>query len=348
MGDRSGCGPVELAVLEAVDALTGRRQPVFCAKVVARVEERIGLGPRYGYDLLLDMGRPWTIPLRLVAVYGNYGARTFPASEPGGTRCRLSDAGALVLDAEAGRRAPVPIALINGSMYRGGSQPPLAPFAVLAALLRLLADPGVTDSEIVQIVGPPQFASGTEVSGDLAALYEGREILLCQTGRITRTAIPVPDPAPDPPAPPAGPFRLAPGRKPRKPGHLVIESLPSEVTIEAVEQAISYRVVPERALAAHLELGRDSLPIALVDDQSAVDLISINITLRPGADPGTVRERLSTIAGIAYHAPARFPAPLGSLLRSWIDRHRDENIAESLTSLENAIRRDRDREQRHR
>jgi hypothetical protein len=264
MGDRSGCGLVELAVLEAVDALTVRRpvRPVVCAKVVARIEERIGLGPRYAYDLLLDLARPWMIPVRLVAVTGSYGDRTFPAAEPEYTECRLSDAGTIVLDAEAGRQAPVPAALINGTMYRGGTQPPLEPFSVLAALRRLLEDPGVTDSEIVQTVGPPRFTTGTEVSGDLSALNQGRQIMLCQTGRIVLTGIPVPDAAPDPPARPAGPFRsvVYSGDAHRRPGHLVIESLPSEATIPDVVGEIKRQTASPRMLAAHPELGRDPCP----------------------------------------------------------------------------------------
>ena len=63
--------------------------------------------------------------------------------------------GQLVLAAEAHRVAPIPVGLINGTAYRGGTQPPLAPFANLAALRRrLLQEPDVPDREVISIVGP--------------------------------------------------------------------------------------------------------------------------------------------------------------------------------------------------
>jgi hypothetical protein len=72
------------------------------AKALAAIEERIGLGPWYAYDLLLDLARPWVIPIATVAVQGNKGDRSFPmAAGPGYTECRLSQVGQLVLMAEA-------------------------------------------------------------------------------------------------------------------------------------------------------------------------------------------------------------------------------------------------------
>jgi hypothetical protein len=37
----------------------------------------LGLVPRYGYEVLADLARPWTVPARLVAGMGNFGDRTF-------------------------------------------------------------------------------------------------------------------------------------------------------------------------------------------------------------------------------------------------------------------------------
>ena len=141
MGDRTGCGLTELAILEALSAATGGRPRahVVCTKAVAAIEERIGLGPRYGYEVLLDLARPWIVPVPTVSVVGNKGDRDFPeASGPEYTECRPSHAGQIVLDAEARRLAPVPVGVINGTTYRGGMQPPLEPLRVLAALRGLL------------------------------------------------------------------------------------------------------------------------------------------------------------------------------------------------------------------
>src|SRR5258707_7028792 len=116
VSDRTGSGLVELAVLETVGAATaGRPRPhVVCAEAVAAIQERIGLGPRYGYEVLLDMARPWIIPVPMISVVGNKGDRNLPeASAPRHTECRLTHAGQLMVDAEAHRRAPVPVGIIN-------------------------------------------------------------------------------------------------------------------------------------------------------------------------------------------------------------------------------------------
>src|SRR6266536_5363237 len=131
MGDRSGCSLVELTVLDVLDSITARRPRAYArsARALAGIEERIGLGPRYAYEVLLDLARPWVIPVRAVVAMGNIGDRSFPATAgPGYTECRPSYAGQLVLDAEAVRLAPVPLGLINGTTYRGGTQPALEPF----------------------------------------------------------------------------------------------------------------------------------------------------------------------------------------------------------------------------
>ena len=80
MSDRSGAGLVELAVLQTLEALTaGRpRAHVSSARAVAGIEERIGLGPTYGYKLLADLARPWRIQVRTVSGLGNFGSRDFP------------------------------------------------------------------------------------------------------------------------------------------------------------------------------------------------------------------------------------------------------------------------------
>jgi hypothetical protein len=60
VSDRTGCGLIELTVLETMSAAAAAspRPHVVCTKVVASVEERLGLGPRYGYDRRLP-DRDW-------------------------------------------------------------------------------------------------------------------------------------------------------------------------------------------------------------------------------------------------------------------------------------------------
>jgi hypothetical protein len=116
VSDRSGVGLVELAVLQTLEALTaGRpRAHVSSARAVAGIEERIGLGPTYGYELLADLTRPWMIPIRTVSGLGNFGDRDCPEpSEPPYTVCRQSrEIGRIVITdvpvPEAAADRPVP------------------------------------------------------------------------------------------------------------------------------------------------------------------------------------------------------------------------------------------------
>ena len=75
------------------------------------MEQRIGLAPGYAYEVLVDLVRPWTVPVRLVHGLGNYGefALDEPASHFRHTESRLSRAGEVVLAAERGDLAPVPV-----------------------------------------------------------------------------------------------------------------------------------------------------------------------------------------------------------------------------------------------
>ena len=68
---------------------------------------------------------------------------------------------------------------------------------------------------------------------------------------------------------------------------------------------------------------------------------------RKGSDPAAVRDQLATIPGMSAETACAFPAPLAGLLRSWVDDHRSEDVAACLTRLEDAIRRDRQRERRN-
>jgi hypothetical protein len=52
----------------------------------------------------------------------------------------------------------------------------------------------------------------------------------------------------------------------------------------------------------------------------------------------TARDQFAAFDGITTQAPAAYPAPLATLLRTWTDRHRGEDIAASLTRFEDAIR----------
>jgi hypothetical protein len=349
--DLSGIGPIELATLRAVDAPNARRPAHYLvsSQAVREMEAATGLGPRYAYDVLLDLARPWMINVPLIDPQGNIGDLDFPAVGPRHTECRPSGAGYVILDAEAGRIAPVPAGLINGTSYRGGTQPPLHSARLLAAIRHLLAHPRAPDRDILAIVGPPHSVADCAITGDLDDLAAGRPVTLRQTGRITRTSNPVPAHAPDPVVRP-------PGHRPKlitgtgmgfveqhsAKAHFIIESLPAGVSPSRVGQDLAQEA-SRHTWAARDGHRYDGLPIEDVADLGNSRIpVRLAITLRPGSDPDTAREQLANFEGITTQSPAAYPSPLATLLRSWTRQHHRENTASALASFENAIEHDRD------
>jgi hypothetical protein len=240
----------------------------------------------------------------------------------------------------------VPVGLINGSTYRGGTRPPLDPSGVLAALRRLLEDPGVPDGDLISLAGPPWQGTDCDLTGDLAALASGRRVVLRESGRITITSVPVPqEPTDAPPeAADAGQLAEAGDSHPSFPAHLVIESLPARTNAFEVAAEVASRASRRQWHGPHAELARrTALPVYHVDDQANGADVRILLTLYPNSDPAAVRDQLSTIPGMSADTPCAFPVPLASLLRAWVNDHRSEDLAASLTELENAIRHDRQR-----
>jgi hypothetical protein len=137
MSSRTGLGAPEVSVLAAVAELGGmpakRRRGT--TLVLEAVEREIGLAARYTYPLLQDLALPWRLHLPLLDPGGNWGSRQGdPAASARHTEVRLSEVGALALAAEREEVGPVPLGLIEGTLYRGGPVPPFAPARVLDAL----------------------------------------------------------------------------------------------------------------------------------------------------------------------------------------------------------------------
>jgi hypothetical protein len=338
-------GPVELAILQAIDARLAGRQYVTCATVLPGIEERVGLGPRYAWPALCDLARQPGIAAPVITVHGNAGDRHYSPGEPQQAECRPSRTGRLVLAAEAGALAPVPVGLINGTAYRGGTQPPLEPGRVIAALRHVLDQPGVADADLLEIAGPPYSVTGCTVTGDLDALAAGQRILLREASRITLTGNPVPE------------QDLGPGWRPGATSQerhaefvrgglaraqLLIESLPPGVSPHVVFSGLGdHQDHGHDVILAHRKRYDRTLPIAgLSDLGSEYGPVRIALTLRPGTDPDSARDRIAAAEGLSTEVPAAYPAPLAVLLRGWAGRHRGEDLAASLTRLEDAIRRD--------
>jgi hypothetical protein len=305
--ERTGLPALEVALL-ATAAHTGaegeapRRQ---CAQLLAEFDRRHGCGRRYGYPLLIDLATPWTVWLPLLDGAGNFGSPD-PDDEPADpeyTRCRLSAAGLLAVAADRGDGPPVPVGLINGSMYRGGRQPPYDPHRMIAAVLRAAQSPGLPDDELAAVAGPPAFPAGCAVAGDLAGLAAGRRTELRLTAAVTQ------------------------GRW-HEQAVLDITRLPPRTGRAEVIAAIRARArrPPPWALDRRPELLEHSwVPVREVreerDEAGSGSGSAIRCLLLPGTDPDRAAAALRETWGVSVTAEAVLPAPLPALLRSWIRRH---------------------------
>jgi hypothetical protein len=154
MGERSGVGLVECAILEALDSLGAQPGRPYRrnARVLPAVEDRIGLAPGYAYEVLL--ARPWTMPLSLIQGHGNFGSRgSDPAANPPYTESRLSAAGQV-----ARRRAETSRQYHRAYQRQrlpAGTRPPFRPRQSRPAPGQ--QRPRVTSKDLTDVIGPPYF-----------------------------------------------------------------------------------------------------------------------------------------------------------------------------------------------
>jgi DNA gyrase subunit A len=303
---------VEQSILAAMDAIRARPNSYHkkSLAVLAAVEEGIGLAPGYAYEMVLDLARPWVVPIRLVDFHGNFGGRDYDAAGPRYTECRLSPAGGLALRSERGEVPPLPIGLINGNIYAQGLRPPLDPLRAITALRRLVDKPRSPSREIVELVGPPEFLTGCDLSGDLDSFMAGRPTALRLTGRVV-----VGDDS-----------------------HLIIETLPPNARPHQVIETI-IKVDSPRWDGTFPQLGAATrLGIASIDNHSTSDdVLRLICTLRPGVDPHQAAERLRRVPGVVTEIAVAHPVPLADLLRAWVKHHQSEDLITALDSLETTL-----------
>jgi DNA gyrase subunit A len=301
VSERTGLGVVEVSVLEALDELGARpeRPYVKCARVVQLLADEHGVSPRYGYDALCALARPWLVHLRLVDFHGNFGSADEgdrPAN-PRYTEARLSTAGALALAAERRTGPRLPIGLVNGDLHVDGSSPAFSPSRVIDTILALLDDPELPDLELVERIGPPAFPTGCRVECDHAALAAALPTTLMLTARLTVEA----------------------GR--RGPA-IVVSNLPPGVGPQQISDAIAARAEghfgrlrersPERFAAL-------TLPLRDVRDESDGSVTRIVCELRTGADVAECERKLASTWGVTIRRPVQLRAPLPRLLRDLVD-----------------------------
>lgn len=92
MSDRTGLGPLEVALLEATAAVqAGSEEPVRTTDVLDECERSAGYGPSYAFPVLQDLGAWWRTHLNLFDVHGNLGTvEGDPPADAKYTEVRLS------------------------------------------------------------------------------------------------------------------------------------------------------------------------------------------------------------------------------------------------------------------
>ena len=360
MGQRSGVGVVELAILEVLDARRARPhgRAVQCEKVLAALEDEMGLDRKYAWQVLIDLTQSWKLPVPLVDGIGNFGSRgNDPPASPRYSEARLSPAGQLALAAERGQIAPVPIGMINGNTHRDGLRPPFRPATVIDAIRQVLDRPRLSGSLITGIVGPPDFITGCTVTGDLAALNAGQHAELGLHARVTvtdtahvrdremkaanpgqrqvvlsfRTGLGPPGAAP--------PLLGASSRQDPSRPVIVIDKFPPYANTDETIRSIADRAEGRDWHSRHPELGAlTRLPIRNLADRTT-SRGGYWFTCEPadGTPPEVLRDQLLKVHGVSIYITTRLPRPLPAMIRTWIRANQLEDLPGSLTALETSL-----------
>jgi hypothetical protein len=317
MGERTGLGLVEVTVLDALDEVSREPdgRPSRNARVVSVVEERIGLAPGYAYEILVDLALPWKVPVMLVRrTRGSFGGRDDddPPASFHDTEARLSPAGEVALAAERGEIAPVPIGLINGNAYRDGPRPPFRPQGIIDAIREVIRRPRVPDVEITGIIGLPDFLTGCEVTGDLAALASGAPVELTLRARIT----------------------VDEGNR-----QLLVRDIPPSVNVYWAYGNVSNQAGLYAATKEDPEGYDPGLPLEDVKPFFSHDSDLFVCTAAPGVSLEWLRDQVAQIDGVITTMQVALPRPLPDMVRQWAAAHDSEGPLASLAALEEAIHR---------
>ena len=176
MGQRSGVGLVELAILETLDARRARPggRAVRCEKLLTALEHEIDLDRDYAYQVLIDLAQSWKLPVPLIEGIGNFGSHgndRRPALATPKRDCRQSVWSCWLPSAARSRRSRRDDQRQHSP---GGHSAAVRPAAIIDAIRQVLHKPRLSGSLITGIVGPPDFITGCTVTGDLAALAAGQ------------------------------------------------------------------------------------------------------------------------------------------------------------------------------
>jgi DNA gyrase subunit A len=309
LGDRTGLGAIEGALLEALDELGAQpdRPHRKSASVLRHVYATSRIGPRFSYETVCALAARWLVHVRLIDFHGNLGGPD-DDDRPAGpryTEIRLSKAGAFAVAAERGDLPRLPIGLINGDFTAGGTSPPFEPTAVARAVQRAAADTGVTGAELIELVGPPSFPTGCSVDGDIAALVAGEATRLRLSACVSLDTN-------------------------RNSPEVVISHLPYGIGPDAVTYAIASRVNARNdsladtnpALNARLQI-----PLTDVRDESTATEVRLVCTIEEHADPNLCRARILETWPVTIDVAVQLAGPLPALVRALVDDATTQNGA---------------------
>ena len=305
MTERTGLGPLELAVIRSVSASVGadgtRARTTTVLEYLDGVE---AIGPEYGRTVLQDLGSWWRVHLRLFDLEGSWGSVAgSPMAGARYTRVRLSPLGELALVCERHQVGSVPIGLVDGSLYRGGQRPPLDPARALSAVSALLEDDTLPDRDLERIIGLPSLPSGGRVRGDLEGLYAGRPARLLQSCRIRREQVP------------GGPA-------------LVITATPLGVAVDQITQNLLDSARAGQGRAVHYltdpVLPRTTAavvsPIEVTDvrdESSGHTGTRIVVLAAPNADLDALERWVRRVWPVTIETCCRYEGGIASVLRAW-------------------------------
>jgi hypothetical protein len=206
------------------------------------------------------------------------------------------------LAAEREQAGPVPIDLINGSVYRGGRVPPLDPTRTLRLLRPLAHGEALDPAALEDLISLP---TGGIVTGDLVALLEGRAARVQMSCHIERE---------------------------RRAGQrlLVIRGTPAGVDLEQVVMLLTSRVDqarrPSRRHDADFypqgfdKAGEPAMVSDVRDESSCRTGTRIVVDLAPDADVDEAERWVRGVWPVTVEADWLIPGGLAARLRSWAGR----------------------------
>lgn len=301
MSERTGLGCIETALILTIEEMAGGERMRQCSSLLAALDERHGILPNHGYPILVDLVQPWQTPLPLMIGSGNFGSPDAdPPADAAYTECRLSAVGKLAVGAERGDGPPIPIGLVNGTMYGGATRPPHDPSRIVDSLLLVAENPGVSDKEIIDAAGGPAFPTGCTVSGNLSGLAAGKRVRLRLVAHIREG--------------------VQQGRS-----ILDITAFPPGIGTTTVAEALWHRArrPPSEDLRDHPELAQlVYLPIRDVQDMTSMHTGTlVRCWLDHSVSPAQVKPEIEKVWGVGIEVDAQLPASLPAMLRSWVSAH---------------------------